>query len=106
MDSEITSGSPIVAGKELGKVWSNLPSDDLKPRPGWFDELGFSHISQMALDHIKGLQREWQDQQRLLPASERSRRWTVAPWKLVAEGIALGIRIGMEIERKRNANDT
>jgi hypothetical protein len=97
---------PIVAGKDLGKVWSSLPSDDLKPRPDWFDELGLSHVSQMALDHTRGLQREWQDQQRLLPASERVRRWTPRPWMLIGEGIALGIKIGIEIERRRNANDT
>lgn len=99
------SDTQVASGQEIGRVWNTI-GREMKPRPEWFDERGRNAVGQMGYDHVRVLKREWQDQQYALPQAQRKTRWSMRPWFLVGEGIAIGIKIGIQIERNRHANDT
>jgi hypothetical protein len=91
---------PIATAEEIAEVWKTQAPMELIPTREWFDPHGIGYLAHIGSEHDHRLKREW----RRNHIGRRNRQFYMPVWQLVAEGIAIGIKIGIEIaERRRPA---
>lgn len=111
----------IASGKEVGNAWNVLddwdehpagwygeaPGFGLFPGPAWFDQNGIDMCANIALEVEKRLKdQHWRTEAPRTHHSQRRKAWVPKKYHLIAQGIAVGIKIGLFIAEQRNKAGT